>query len=220
MSMENIKPTRMNLLSRRGQIKLANDGLAILRGKREALLKELVRRATLLKNKQMKMQKLSHDANAELAMARAVRGTSEVASLIGPGQRSLQLPVHYETIWGLSLGNITCQGLVRSMEERGVSQVDYSTHISDAAVAAELLVEQLLECAPLEMQIKALGEEVRRLGRRINAIDEYLIPRLKTEIDAITRVLDEREREERFRLKRVKRKKNRDNEENSQDAAE
>lgn len=220
MSMENIKPTRMNLLNRRGQIKLATDGLVILRGKREALLKELVRRATLLLNKQAKMQRRAHEANAALAMARAVRGTPEVGSLVGAGQRSLQVAINFESIWGLSLGTISCPGLVREPDERGVSRIDYSTHVFDAAAAAEMLVEQLLECAPLEMQIKTLGEEVRRLGRRINAIDEYLIPRLRTEIDFITRVLDEREREERLRLKRVKRKKNRDTEEDLHDAAE
>ncbi len=217
MSMENIKPTRMNLLSRRSQIKLANDGLLILRGKREALLKELVRRAVLLKNKQLEMHRRAREANAALAMARAVRGTPEVASQVGPGQRALQIEVNYEMIWGISLGTIACQGLVRAPHQRGISWMDYSTHISEAAMAAELLVEQLLECAPLEMQLKTLGEEVRRLGRRINAIEEYLIPRLRSEIDAISRVLDEREREERFRLKRVKQKKKRMTNENVQD---
>ncbi len=68
--------------------------------------------------------------------------------------------------------------------------------------------------------MQTLGGEVRRLGRRINAIEEYLIPRLREEIGFITRVLEEREREERFRLKRVKRKKSRKSTEGAGDAAE
>jgi V/A-type H+-transporting ATPase subunit D len=67
----------------------------------------------------------------------------------------------------------------------------------------------MLECSPLELQVTTLGEEIRKLGRRINAIEEYLIPRLREEIAFIKSVLEEREREERFRLKRVKKKKSR-----------
>ncbi len=220
MSMENIKPTRMNLLSRRGQIKLASDGLTILRGKREALLKELIRRARILRDKQAAMQRNAREAAASLAMARAVRGTAEVASIVGAGRRSLQVAVNFEAIWGLRLGSLSHGGLVRAPGERGVSRIDYSTHVFDAAAAAEALVEQIFECAPLELQVQTLGGEVRRLGRRINAIEEYLIPRLREEIGFITRVLEEREREERFRLKRVKRKKSRKSTEGAGDAAE
>ena len=211
--MENITPTRMNLLSSRAQVKLASDGVEILRGKREALLKELVKRARMLRDRQTELQRRSRESGATLAMARGVRGSSEVSSMVSAGQRSLDVSVQFEKIWGVRLGMISHTGILRNPQDRGVSQVDYSVHTFDAAESAEKLLEQLLECAPLELQVLTLGEEVRRLGRRINAIDEYLIPRLRGEIAFITRVLEEREREERFRLKRVKKKKTRTNKE-------
>ena len=45
MSMDNVAPTRMQLLAHKASIKFAADGVQLLEGKREALLKELIERA-------------------------------------------------------------------------------------------------------------------------------------------------------------------------------
>ena len=42
MSMDSGAPTRMELMAKRAQIKLATDGVSLLEGKREALLQELL----------------------------------------------------------------------------------------------------------------------------------------------------------------------------------
>ncbi len=207
MSTEDVKPTRMNLLARRAQIKLASDGLGVLRGKREALLKELITRARRLRELQQELHQRGRESAASLAMARAVRGTPEVCSVGLAGQRDLRISVSYEKVWGIQLGAITHDGIVRLIEQRGIGGLDYGAHITYAAEKAEELLQQLFACAPVEGQIQTLGEEIRKVSRRINAIEEHLLPRLRSEIQAITRVLDEREREDRFRLKRVKGKK-------------
>ena len=64
-----------------------------------------------------------------------------------------------------------------------------------------------------------IGEEVRKVSRRINALEEYLLPRLRDEVRNIYRVLDEREREDTFRLKRIKKKKSDDKKTAPKDAA-
>jgi V/A-type H+-transporting ATPase subunit D len=50
------------------------------------------------------------------------------------------------------------------------------------------------------------AEEIDRTTRRVNALDNVLIPCLETERNYIQMVLEEREREDLFRLKRVKMK--------------
>jgi V/A-type H+-transporting ATPase subunit D len=69
------------------------------------------------------------------------------------------------------------------------------------------MVAQMLVCAPKEQNLQIIGEEVRKVSRRINALNEYLLPKLREEVRMIARVLDEREREDTFRLKRIKKKK-------------
>jgi len=69
------------------------------------------------------------------------------------------------------------------------------------------MLEQLFVCAPLERNLQMIGEEVKKVSRRINALEEYLLPRLRGQLRGIASVLDEREREDTFRLKKIKGKK-------------
>jgi V/A-type H+-transporting ATPase subunit D len=103
--------------------------------------------------------------------------------------------------------DVESSGLVRPPAERELGAFDTSAHISEAAEAAEGFVEQLLRYAPAEQNLLRLGEEVRKVSRRINALEEYLLPRLRRDVATIGRTLDEREREDIFRLKRIKKKR-------------
>ena len=85
--------------------------------------------------------------------------------------------------------------------------MDTSSHLLEAAQAAESMLEQLVQCAPRERNRRPVGEEIKKTNRRINALNEYLLPKLRGEVRAIARVLEEREREDTFRLKKIKKKK-------------
>ena len=207
MSMDNVAPTRMNLLAHKAQIRFAADGVQLLEGKREALLKELIERAKELRTLRNQLHKMGRAALASLAIARAVRGTPEVCSAGVAARRELQLDVKTEKVWGLSLGNIGRYNIVRTPNERGTGLIDVGSQIVEASESSEKMLEQLLVCAPKESNLLIIGEEVRKVSRRINALNEYLLPKLREEMRTIARVLDEREREETFRLKRIKKKK-------------
>ncbi len=204
--MENLAPTRMNLMARRAQIKLASDGVHLLKGKREALLKELIKRARELRALREELHLRGRRAASALALARAVRGTPEVRAAGVAGLREVDLHVHFEKVWGLQLGEVQQSETVRKPKDRGMGLYDSSSHVFESAEAAEKMLEQLLECAPKELNIQILGDEVKKVSRRINALEEGLLPRLRREVRIISAVLDEREREDTFRLKRVKKK--------------
>lgn len=207
MERESPAPTRMNLLSRRAQIKLAAEGAQLLRGKREALLKELLKRARELRTLRKELHRRGRAAAATLAIARALRGTPEIESVALAGRREIDVTVRREKVWGIELADVEHSGLVRAREERPMGRLDVSSHILEAAELNERLLEQLVICAPVEANLQRLGEEVRKVGRRINALEEHLLPRLREDVRHISRALDEREREDVFRLKRYKKRK-------------
>ena len=205
--MEGEAATRMTLMSKKGQIKLASDGVTLLEGKREALLQELIDRARELRSLRSELHLRGRRAVADLAFARAAQGTPSVRSLGVAGRRELSLEVISERVWGMSLGKIEPKNVVRLPNERGVGLLDSPSHVVEAAESAERMLEQLVVCAPIERNIQMLGEEVKKTNRRINALNEYLLPKLRGEVRKITRVLEEREREDTFRLKKIKKKK-------------
>lgn len=207
MSMDNIAPTRMNMLLLKGQIKMASDGVGLLKGKRDALMQELLKRARELSRMRDELHERGRDAGEAMAMARAVRGTPEIKSASVANRRELEIKVESDKVWGLNLGRIDTEGIVRTPAKRGMGLLDTSAQIQEASEAAEHMLAQLLVCAPLERNLQIVGEEVKKVSRRINALEEYLLPRLRGQLRGIATVLDEREREDTFRLKKIKGKK-------------
>jgi len=204
--MEGEAPTRMTLMSKKGQIKLASDGVTLLEGKREALLKELIDRAKELRELRNELHERGRRSVADLAMARATAGTPSVRSVGVAGRRELSLDVETERVWGMDLGKINAENIVRLPAERGVGLYDTPSQVLEAAESAERMIEQLVRCAPLERNITVLGEEVKKTNRRINALNEYLLPKLREDVRQIKAILEEREREDTFRLKKIKKK--------------
>jgi V/A-type H+-transporting ATPase subunit D len=205
--MDNAAPTRMNMLLLKGQIKMAADGVGLLKGKRDALMQELLQRARALALMRDELHARGRAAADAMAMARAVRGTPELKSAAVAGRRELLISVEAEKVWGLALGRIDMEGIVRTPAKRGMGLLDTSAQVQEASEASEEMLSQLLVCAPLERNLQIVGEEVKKVSRRINALEEYLLPRLRGQLRGIASVLDEREREDTFRLKKIKGKK-------------
>ncbi|KAA3680613.1 V-type H+-transporting ATPase subunit D, partial [Paragonimus westermani] len=70
-------------------------------------------------------------------------------------------------------------------------------------------VDLLVELASLQASFITLDEVIKATNRRVNAIEFVIIPRIDRTLKYISQELDEREREEFFRLKKVQDKKKR-----------
>jgi V/A-type H+-transporting ATPase subunit D len=197
----------MNMLILRGQIKLAQDGVGLLKGKRDALMQELISRARQLATMRDELFDRGKAAEESIVMARAVCGTPELRSAAVATRRDLDIVVRSEKVWGLGLGAIELAGISRRTDERGLSLLGTPSHIHESSQTSEHMLEQLLRCAPLERNLQIIGEEVKKVSRRINALEEYVLPTLRGQVTAIASKLDEREREDTFRLKKIKSKK-------------
>lgn len=66
------------------------------------------------------------------------------------------------------------------------------------------LVTTILELTKLEYTLRELGREISATKRKANALQYVIIPRLKNTIRYLQLKFDEREREEKARLKRIK----------------
>lgn len=68
-------------------------------------------------------------------------------------------------------------------------------------------VELLVELASLQTSFVTLDEAIKITNRRVNAIEHVVIPRIERTLAYIITELDEREREEFYRLKKIQEKK-------------
>jgi V/A-type H+-transporting ATPase subunit D len=102
---------------------------------------------------------------------------------------------------------IETKDLRRRMDERGVSAIGESPWTMDVARRFEEVVTEIIDIASKETKLKMLGEEIKMTTRRVNALDELIIPEIMHKIRRISTVLEEREREDIYRLKRFKKRK-------------
>jgi len=200
-----VSVTRMELLARKAQIALASQGRDLLEQKRTALLKEFLRMADTAMERSDALQFSAANARYALARTEAIAGTEAVRSAALASRAELPLQVTTTRIMGVKVPQIEQKRVSRSMLARGFAITGTSITIDEAASAFESEVEAIIELAEMELRLARLAEEIQRTSRRLNALEHFLIPRLKAECDFIQMVLDERERADHFRLKLVKR---------------
>jgi V/A-type H+-transporting ATPase subunit D len=202
--MSNISVTRMELLARKAQILLASQGRDLLEQKRAALMKEFMRTADIALERSDALQVSAADANRSLARSETIAGAESVRSAALGSRGGFKLEVTTRSVMGVRVPHIEQKNVSRSLLERGYSIVGTSISIDETAAAFEREVESIIQLAETELRLARLGDEIQRTSRRLNALDHFLIPRLKAERDFIQIALDERERADHFRLKLVK----------------
>lgn len=82
---------------------------------------------------------------------------------------------------------------------------DVEAEVASRVAAARQVAEAIVELAESELRLRPLADEIGELTHRVNALEHILIPRLEGERDYIEMALQERARDERFRLKLAKR---------------
>jgi len=202
--METIGQTRMNLLLLKRQIQVAERGLELLRNKREALVREFFTMMDRVIESREKMEHAMGQALSSLALALGMEGRAPLRSAGYAAKRNLPIEVTERNVWGVRFLDLHYTPLVRSLDARGYAPSAVSSYIDETAHRFEVVLELILRSIVVEMRLKKLGSEIKRVTRRINALNEVMIPLLRREVRKIREVLEERGREDLFRMKRFK----------------
>ena len=205
--MEEVRPTRSELLERRAQISLAEQGMDLLKQKRDALLIEFMSVMDETLRLSTSLEKNVAEAQYSLAIAKAVDGEVAVASAAFATQGHIAIEMTGTKIMGVSVPVVTKgESPLRSSFTRGYAITGVSSRIDETAEKFEKILDVIIEYADIETRLKRLGEEIQKTNRRVNALEQITVPGLREQVAYIRMTLDERAREDLFRLKKVKRK--------------
>ena len=205
--MEQVSPTRMNLITRKSQIKLAKQGAGLLKNKRDALIKEFFELVKPVVGLRKALETKQGDAKWKLFLALSAEGPERLGSVSLACRRHFDIELNHRNLWGIRVADIKRPSAKRGLLERGYAITGTGSRIDEAALSFEELLDSILELAPIETKLKKMGEEIKKTSRRVNALEQRLIPRLNSEKRYIQQVLEEREREDIFRMKRIKGKR-------------
>jgi V/A-type H+-transporting ATPase subunit D len=199
-----VPATRMNLLATRQKMVLANEGVNLLKSKREALIEDFFRTADTIMDSREEIGKMVLKAMVLGGTARSWAGSHQVKAAAAASRTDIPISTREVSIWGIRIPVIELGTLRKTSGARGLSPVDTPVQVLEMADSYEELLERLLRTASQEIRLKRLGEEIRKVNRRINALEQSLIPTLRAQAVKIGETLEEREREDIFRLKHIK----------------
>ena len=202
--MEQVNPTRMELIKKRAQIKLAEQGRDLLREKMDALIQEFFHIMVSVSRSREELEIASTSAQRSLYIARAVDDPVTLKSASFATKKAVTLDIRGKNIMGVPVPLVERKTVTKSVLERGYSLIGTSGRIDEVAEKYEAKLDLIIELAETETSLRRLGDEIQMNRRRVNALEQVLIPELKRQAKYIKIAIEEKEREDLFRLKKVK----------------
>lgn len=199
-------PSRMALSQMKVRLKGAQKGHSLLKKKADALTLRFRQILSKIIETKTLMGEVMKEATFSLAEANFAAGDFSQVVLQNVDKAQLKLRTRKDNVAGVTLPIFECYtdgsdtyGLTGL--SRGGQQVSKCKEVFGKAV------KLLVELASLQTSFVTLDEVIKVTNRRVNAIEHVIIPRIENTMKYITTELDEREREEFFRLKKIQEKK-------------
>ncbi len=203
---EAVSPTRMNLLQRKQQAKIAVQGVDLLKRKRDALVADFFNIVRQSLTARERLTAACQEAYIMLALAKAWEGREALEAAALPDRRDVLVDIEVRNVWGTKIPEVEVKEVRRTLLERGHNPATTSARTVESAANFEEVLRAILEVAATEIKLKKIGQEIKKTTRRVNALEQVVLPRLLGEIRFIAAVLEQRAREDVFRLKRIKQK--------------
>jgi V/A-type H+-transporting ATPase subunit D len=197
----NIPPTRSNLLRIQQDLQFARDGYEILDRKREVLTKELVQVAHDAEVLQEKVWVLLAAAYRALEKAQLTMGREQVEWAALATNKTVDVQLKFRGIMGVAIPVIEARG---GPPEMAYSLGDTTASLDVASAAFREVLSCIPELSELITAVWRLAGELRKTQRRVNALQFIFIPQYEETVLFIKSSLEEREREDTFRLKLLK----------------
>ena len=199
-----IAPTRSNLISIRDDLELAREGYEILDKKREALTSELLHVAQDATALQEQVWALLAQAYHALEIARLSMGRERLEWAALAVNKSIEVNIRPHSVMGVVIPVVETHGEPPEMPY-GLGHT--TTALDEAAAAFRRVLAEMPPLAETVTTAWRIARELQKTQRRVNALQHIFIPQYKGTITFIESELEEREREETFRLKRLKSQK-------------
>lgn len=198
-----IAPTKSNLMKAKSSLVLSKSGFALLDQKRNVLIKEMMDLADKAKDIQANINVLFVEAYEALQLANITLGIRNVEDMTYGIPNDETFEILLKSVMGVDIPII-------KFKEKDISPAYgfYNTNVSldHARKKFNEVHYKIYALAEIENSIFKLAKEIEKTNKRTNALKHVQIPKYQEQVKQIQEVLEEKEREDFFRLKRVKKK--------------
>ncbi|RLG75924.1 MAG: V-type ATP synthase subunit D [Thermoprotei archaeon] len=199
-----VRPTKIELIKLKRRRILAKRIHRILRERLTILVAEFLSIARGAVKKREELYQHFSKAYEAMSIAYGFHGRAFLTKEMLGVERDVEVVFGTQNIMGVKVPLLEPVDIERKLSERGYVLTDTSLYIDEASRRFEEALKLSIELAEVEKTLERLGMEIRKMRRRVNVLEHILIPKIEATIKYLSMKFEEREREERARLKRVK----------------
>jgi len=197
-----VRPTKIELVKLKRRLKLAQRVQKIVKDRLSILTMEFLQTARDTVEAKRKLVDAFAEAYKALSIATGYHGYIALEKELIATEADPKVVAGSRNIAGVRIPSFELRGNGKPL--RGYNLVDTSSWLDHAAQLAEECLEATIEIAELQRSLELLGMEIKRTKRITNALEYMIIPGLQATIKYLDMKFEERDREEKGRLKRVK----------------
>jgi V/A-type H+-transporting ATPase subunit D len=197
-----VRPTKIELIKLRRRFVLAVRIQKIIKDRLSILTLEFLQMARETVEAKSKLLANFSELYRVEAVAAGYHGYVALGKELIASERDLEIISGSRNIAGTRIPTFELKEVKRVI--RGYNFVDTSPWVDRTAELSEKCLEAIIMLAELQSSLDLLGAEINRTKRIVNALEYLVIPSLQATIKYLTMKFEERDREEKSRLKRVK----------------
>jgi len=194
--MTGVRPTKGYLMEIKRRIGFIERGTEFLKLKRDHLAKELTTSIDVLKGRRSKLLEDLSIAYRAVTAAYISLGPTEVRSQASSIKSRLELEVLPRSVMGVRYPYIKVE-----KEPQITGELDIT--LSEAAEKVLSILDDILQLAEFEARAERIADELGKTNRKVNALENTIIPSYRQVIKFIEDKLDEESLEELVRMKLI-----------------
>jgi V/A-type H+-transporting ATPase subunit D len=197
-----VRPTKIEFIRLRRRLVLAERIQKIVKDKLSILTLEFL--GVVKETVEAKKNLLGNFSSVyrALSMAAGYHGFIALEKELAAGEKDLKIAGGVRGVAGVRIPTFELKADEKAI--KGYSLIDTSSWFDRAADLSGKCLEATVELAELQKSLDLLGKEINRTKRIVNALEYIIIPGLRSTIKYLYMKFEERDREEKSRLKRVK----------------
>lgn len=200
----NVSPTKSKLIETKRSLALAKEGHTLLDKKRNVLVREMMRLIDSAKEIQEDMETVFAEAYESLQKANLSIGIEHVQEVGIAVEEVSTLSIRLKSIMGVEIPEID---EISEEIEPSYGFVKTNANLDRAYKSFKKALSLIARLAEIETKVYRLAREIKKTQRRVNALENILIPQYEETVKFIESYIEETERDDFFRMKRLKGKK-------------
>jgi V-type H+-transporting ATPase subunit D len=198
----NVFPSRMVLQTVKGSLGGARKGYELLKKKSDAIKMHLQKILREILETKRRLGATMRDAHFSHTQAVWSAGDFNQQVIQSATRASYRVSARVNNVAGVKLPVFTTQ--LTGEDELLVGLGKGGNEVADCKKTFAATLKDLIALASLQTSLRTLDDALKVTNRRVNALEFVVIPRLENTVTYILSELDEREREDAFRLKKVR----------------